>query len=57
LTPQKPILQKKIKLTKGDDAFQDPYLENRATYIGIGEYKLELTVGAHTVTQTWKVTK
>ena len=57
LTPQKPILQKKLKISKAEEALNDPYKENRATYVPVGEYKLELTVGTHTVTQTWKVTK
>jgi len=57
LTPAKPVVPKKNKLTKGDDAMLDPYIDNRATYVPIGEYVLELTVGTHTVTQKWKVTK
>jgi len=57
LTPAKPVVKSKIKITKADDAFLDPYLANRATYVPIGEYKLELTVGTKSVNQTWKVTK
>ena len=57
LTAAKPSTQKKIKLAKADDALVDPYLSDRATYVPVGEYTLELTVGSHTVTQKWKVTK
>lgn len=57
LTPVKPSTLKKQKLGKADDAFLDPYQENRATYVPVGDYTLELTVGTHTVTQKWKVTK
>ncbi len=57
LSSQKPIAPIKRKLDKADDAFVDPYADKRATYIDIGQYKLELTVGTETVSQDWKVTK
>ncbi len=57
LTSQKPIVITKRKLKKGDEALVDPFEAQRATYIPIGKYKLELTVGAVTVSQDWSVTK
>jgi photosystem II stability/assembly factor-like uncharacterized protein len=57
LAPAKPSVTKKVKISKAEEALLDPYQENRAKYVPVGEYTLELTVGAHTVSQKWKVTK
>ena len=57
LTPQKTIKPKKVKISKPDDVFKDPYEDLRATYVPVGQYKLELLVGPTIVSQDWKVTK
>jgi hypothetical protein len=57
LTAPKRTSQQKQKVSNGTDALNDPYAANRATYVPIGEYKLVLTVGTHSVDQAWKVTK
>jgi len=57
LAPQKPIKPTKRKVTKADEVLQDPYESSRPTYIAVGQYKLELSVGTKSVTQDWKVTK
>jgi len=57
LTPQKTIKEQKVKIARGADALKDPYEAFRATYLPVGKYKLELTVGKAKVTNDWNVTK
>ena len=57
LTPQKRIIQRKVTVKTGADALNDPYGSERAAYVPIGEYKLVLTIGTHSVDQAWKITK
>ncbi len=57
LTPEKhdPIDVKARNPKTADEKLADPFLANRATYLPVGEYKVELTVGAFTQTLDWKL--
>ncbi len=41
---------------KPEDALKDPFEANRPKYLDAGDYTIEVTVGAKTVTQAWKLT-
>ncbi len=44
------------KVTSAEDVLKDPREADRAQYVRVGEYTLELKVGDKVLTQKWKVT-
>lgn len=59
LTPEKrdPIDVKSRNPRTVDEKLADPFLPNRATYLPVGEYKVEITVGTATQSVDWKLTE
>jgi photosystem II stability/assembly factor-like uncharacterized protein len=55
LTPPRPAAAPVRQVKTVQDVLADPYAATRATYLAPGTYTIEVQVGSHTASQSWRV--